>query len=472
MDEHALPTTLDAWLARLEAAHPVGIDLGLERVAAVAGRLGLTAEPIAEAVITVAGTNGKGSTVAMLEALGRAHGMTTAAYTSPHLVRYNERLRLDGREASDAVLMEGFARVEQARLSPTPVSLTYFEVGTLAALWTIAQAKPQLAVLEVGLGGRLDAVNVVDPDVAVVTTVAQDHAAFLGNDITVIGREKAGIMRSGKPAVLGSTALPDSVPGHAARIGATVFALGQAFQHASYLSAPQSPSGSVTQQDSGASWSWQGTALDGATVRVGNLPDPGLPRDNAASALQALWLARGSLEASACQAAFAQVSLPGRMQWQGRWCLDVGHNPHAAAYLATRLHSRRHALGGDEPSGRLWCLIGMLEDKDADGVLAELAPVVDGWVPVTLEGARGRPSQDLAARIEQLGGVVMHQADTPDAGADWLESRFGDADDILVTGSFFTVAAILARWERQRECQGERQSDRQTGTGNACEGAT
>lgn len=230
MSEDALPTTLPAWLARLEAAHPVGIDLGLERVAEVARRLGLLEASPAARVITVAGTNGKGSTVAMLEALARAHGLSTATYTSPHLLRYNERLRLDGRQADDATLIAGFEAVEAARLDGEPISLTYFEMGTLGALWAIARQRPALAILEVGLGGRLDAVNVIDPDVAVITTVAQDHAAFLGTDLEGIGREKAGILRPGRPAVLGSTTLPASVRRVARERGADVYALGEAFQ--------------------------------------------------------------------------------------------------------------------------------------------------------------------------------------------------------------------------------------------------
>uniref|UniRef100_UPI003561ACF1 bifunctional folylpolyglutamate synthase/dihydrofolate synthase n=1 Tax=Halomonas sp. TaxID=1486246 RepID=UPI003561ACF1 len=229
MREASLPSTLDAWLARLEAAHPVGIELELARVAEVAARMGLLDAPLACRVITVSGTNGKGSTVAIIESVARAHGLSTAAYTSPHLLRYNERLRLDGEEVDDATLITGFEAVESARLAGDPVSLTYFEVGTLGALWAIARQLPELAILEVGLGGRLDAVNVIDSDVAVVTTIARDHGDFLGDDLETLGREKAGILRSGRPVVLGSTVLPASVRAVAARLEAPVFALGEAF---------------------------------------------------------------------------------------------------------------------------------------------------------------------------------------------------------------------------------------------------
>lgn len=417
MSNVALPTTLEAWLARLEAAHPVGIDLGLDRVAEVARRMGLLARPIAGRVITVAGTNGKGSTVAMLEALARAHGLTTATYTSPHLIRYNERLRLDGQEASDAILMAGFAAVEAARLDGETVSLTYFEVGTLGALWAMAQHPADIALLEVGLGGRLDAVNIIDPDVAVVTTVAQDHAAFLGTDLEQIGREKAGILRPGRPAVLGSRELPASVRQVAAELGARVFALGDDFR-------------------------WDDS-----------LPDPGLPLDNAATALKALELAGVALDPAACRRALTEVRLPGRMQWLGQWCLDVGHNPHAARYLAERLAAAPCA-------GRTWALLAMLGDKDADGVIAALAPAVDGWVTASLAGERARRADDLAERLAGQGASVAHRGGSPSEAAAWLAERLAPEDRVLVCGSFFTVGEVL-EWLAQRPSAG--QTDQDTG---------
>lgn len=417
--------TLEAWLDYLEQVHPVGIDLGLDRVAEVAHRMGLLEGRLAPRVITVAGTNGKGSTVAMIEAVARAHGFTTAAYTSPHLLRYNERLRLDGDEADDATLIAGFEAVEAARLAAEPVSLTYFEAGTLAALWSIARYRPDLVVLEVGLGGRLDAVNVIDTDVAVITTIALDHAAFLGTELEGIGREKAGIMRAGRPAVLGSQALPASVRQCAAERGAAVVALGHEFQW---------------QGTEPGRFSWQGTAAQGGSARLEDLPDPGLPLDNAATALQALVSAGVELEGARCQAALSEVGVPGRMQWLGQWCLDVGHNPHAAAYLAQRLAT----LPCD---GRTWVLLGMLADKDADGVIEALAGVADEWVAVTLAGERSRGAADLAGRIEVQRGHVAFQAESPEAGAEWLSGRLAPGDRVLVCGSFFMVADILA-WKQ------------------------
>ena len=417
--------SLDAWLSYLEQVHPVGIELGLDRVAQVARRLGLCDGRLASGVITVAGTNGKGSTVAMVEAVARAHGLTTAAYTSPHLLRYNERLRFDGSEADDATLVAGFEAVEAARLADDPVSLTYFEAGTLAALWLIARRKPDLAVLEVGLGGRLDAVNVIDADVAVITTIALDHAAFLGSDLAGIGREKAGIMRAGRPAVLGSPELPASVRQCAEERGAAIAALGEAFRW---------------QATASGRFRWQGSAGDGASVNLDDLPDPGLPLNNAATALQALACAGMALDEVSCRMALRDLKLPGRMQWWGQWCLDVGHNPHAATYLAGR-------LAAQPCLGRTWVLLGMLNDKDADGVIKALVGVADGWVAASLEGERARTATDLAGRIEAYGGQVAFQADAPQAGAEWLAGRLAPDDRVLVCGSFYMVAAILT-WKQ------------------------
>ncbi|WP_248730129.1 MULTISPECIES: bifunctional tetrahydrofolate synthase/dihydrofolate synthase [Halomonadaceae] len=409
------------WLSLIERQHPVSIDLGLERVAEVAKRLGLlTGRGLARRVITVAGTNGKGSTVALLEALALAHGRSTAGYTSPHLLRYNERLRFDGVEASDEALIAGFERVEAVRLQGAPVSLTYFEVGTLAAFWSMAERYPDVAILEVGLGGRLDAVNVIDSDVAVVTTVAQDHAAFLGTDLNGIGLEKAGIMRAGRPAVLGSQALPPSVAAFATSLGARTHRLGEHF----------------ARSGNAAEWSWQGLDDTGRPLQLEAFGDPGLPLDNAATALQALALVGVKLERARCRQAFDRVSLPGRMQWLGRWCLDVAHNPHAAAYLAQRLAER------PRPTRRI-ALLGMLGDKDAEGVIDALAPVVDAWLPVSLTGERARAATELVPLLKVRNQTVLPQAASPREGAAWLADQLGEDDEVLVCGSFFTVAEVL-----------------------------
>ncbi|WP_422102182.1 bifunctional tetrahydrofolate synthase/dihydrofolate synthase [Vreelandella sp.] len=419
-----MPNTLAAWLHYLETLHPVGIDMGLERVSLVAKRMGLLERPIANKVITVAGTNGKGSTLAMMDAIARAHGWRAGTYTSPHLLRYNERVTIDGREASDQRLVEGFQQVEDARLQEPMVSLTYFEAGTLCALWCLANASLDVAILEVGLGGRLDAVNIIDADVAIVTTIALDHANFLGTDLEQIGREKAGIFRPLKPAVLGSQSLPASVLDSAIEIAARSYALGSAFSHSAG-------------DQVGAPWCWHGLTAEGDTLSLDGLPDPGLPIDNAATALQSLALAGLSLQLNIVCKALRTVTLSGRMQWVGQWCLDVGHNPHAAQYVARRLPA-------PPKGGRQWALIGMLNDKDADGVIQALMPSITDWVCVTLDGERGRSAVELAERITSQGGHVYYCADSPAAGAAKLAKQLAPEDRVLATGSFFTVAELLA----------------------------
>ena len=425
-----MPKQLAEWLEYLEQLHPVGIDMGLERVADVAQRMGLLDQPIARRVITVAGTNGKGSTLAMMAAVAAAHGKRIGTYTSPHLIRYNERVTVQGCDVSDEQLVSGFEQVEAARLCFPAVSLTYFEAGTLCALWCLANAELDIVFLEVGLGGRLDAVNIIDADVAIVTTIALDHASYLGTDLAQIGREKAGICRPGHPVVLGSDLLPDSVTETANQQQAPVHGLNSTFRHISA---------------EGGCWDWQGCSLTGASLMLSGLPDPGLPLDNAATALQALSLVGCELNVEATRDALHHVVLPGRMQWIGQWCLDVGHNPHAAAYVATQLSAQPF-------SGRLWCVIGMLDDKDIQGVIAQLIPVVTDWVCVSLPGSRGRPATALAAEVQKQGGCVHWCGDTPTQGAEWLSDKLHNEDRVLATGSFFTVGELLASELPQATC--------------------
>ncbi|REC95967.1 bifunctional tetrahydrofolate synthase/dihydrofolate synthase [Kushneria indalinina] len=413
--------TLTQWLAHLERLHPVAIDLGLERIRTVAERLGLLSAPIARQVVTVAGTNGKGSTVAMVEAVAQAHGLSTASYTSPHLLRYNERLHLDGEEVSDDALIDAFERIEAVRAD---TGLTYFEMGTLAALVIIRDRAPDIAILEVGLGGQLDATNIIDADVGIVTSVALDHADFLGTDIEKIGTEKAGILRAGRPAILGSRRMVASVAAHAASLPVSrCLTLGQDFDW---------------HRDDNGCWQWQRPDETAASA-LSPLPDPGLPLDNAASALTALEALGLSLDASRLAQAFSGMCLAGRMQRIGRYCLDVAHNPHAATYVADQLMLR--------PVTRRVALLGMLGDKDAEGVVEALWPVVDDWLAVTLSGARARGGETLAELIRARGGQVIAVAESPTAGIDWLEQH-SQHDDVLVCGSFFTVAEALARLER------------------------
>ena len=420
--------TLDQWLEHLGRQHPTAIDLGLERLAAVAERLSLTQQPLARHVITVAGTNGKGSTVAMVDAIARAHGLSSGTYSSPHLRHYNERVTVNGQQATDAQLIEAFERIEAARTQPglPDISLTYFEVGTLAAALIFQAAALDVVVLEVGLGGRLDAVNLFDADVGIVTTIGIDHIEYLGDNIDVIGREKAGIFRSGAAAVLGSTALPVSVREEAlARRVRVLCALGQNLSRTDVVN---------------GMWSWTGQTASGSVVSLTDIPDPHLPLDNAAAAIQAAWLAFGPLSADSIGQAFSTLTMSGRLQWQGPWCLDVSHNPHAAAYVARYFAARDQQRS--TPAHRI-AILGMLGDKDPDGVIEQLDPVIAGWIVVSLPGDRARDADTLVAAVERHGGRVLARCDTVAQAMHYCETEVPYADERLVCGSFLTVAAAL-----------------------------
>jgi dihydrofolate synthase/folylpolyglutamate synthase len=419
------PADLAGWLAYLETLHPSAIALGLDRVRAVLARLDA---PIACPVITVTGTNGKGSTAAMLEAMLRADGYRTGLYTSPHLMRYNERVRLDGREAGDEAMLAALNAVEGARAAGgLAVPLTYFEFGTLAALWLFARHAGDALVLEVGLGGRLDAVNVVDADVAIVTSVDLDHRDWLGDTRESVGREKAGIFRAGRPAICGDVDPPRSLVDEAQRVGARLLVAGRDF-----AALPE-----------GAQWRYRGPGSE----RYG-LPVPALrgryQLDNAACAITALDALRDRLpvSANAIREGLVGVELAGRFQvLPGRptRVLDVAHNPHAARALATCLasmgyHRETHAV------------LGMLADKDIDGVVAALRGQVDRWTVATLPGPRGASAEALAAALARAGVPEDRIRTAPDVATAWRVARdaAGEADRIVAFGSFLTVAAVLA----------------------------
>ncbi|MBB6064407.1 bifunctional tetrahydrofolate synthase/dihydrofolate synthase [Pseudoxanthomonas broegbernensis] len=412
---------LDRWLAYIERQHPRSIEMGLERVRAVAAQMGL-ARP-APRVVTVAGTNGKGSTVAFVEAIARAGGWKTGAYTSPHLLRYNERVRIDGEEASDDALAQAFAAVEAAR---GDTALTYFEYGTLAALWLFERAGLDLAVLEVGLGGRLDAVNVVDADVAVVTTVDIDHTDWLGADREAIGHEKAGIARAWKPLVLGETDPPSSVLRHAYAIGANAIRLGSDFFH---------------EPVDAAHWRWREVGADLL------LPVPGLAapaqRANAATAIAALRALPGAaLPERAFAEGVANAALPGRLQRFDRGgveiVVDVAHNPQAARELAAWLQARPAA-------GSTAAVLAMLGDKDATAVVQTLAPHVSRWHLAGLDGiARGQDVAAFAARLAGTAAAAGSRDAQVAAALDRALSLAASGDRVLVFGSFHTAAAALA----------------------------
>ncbi len=410
---------LQQWLAYIERQHPRTIELGLERVREVATRLGL--ERPAAQVVSVAGTNGKGSTVAFIEAIARAGGWKVGAYTSPHLLRYNERVRIDGREASDEALAGAFAAVEAARGS-TP--LTYFEFGTLAALWLFQRAGLDLAVLEVGLGGRLDAVNLVDADVAVITTVDIDHTDWLGSDRESIGAEKAGIARPWKPLVLGEVDSPSSVLRHAYAIGANALRLGSDFFHEPV--------------DEGH-WRWREV---GAELL---LPNPQLAapvqRANAATAIAALRALPGTLPDHAYAEGVAAARLPGRLQRFAHGgvevVVDVAHNPQAARELAAWLKAAPAA-------GATAAVFAALADKDVAAVAAALEGRIARWHLAGLaEAPRGQDVDALASRLAGTAAAAgSRDADVATALARAV-AACAPGDRVLVFGSFHTAAAAI-----------------------------
>ena len=413
---------LSQWLEYIQRQHPESIELGLDRVREVATRLGL-GRPAAQ-VITVAGTNGKGSTVAFIEAIAGAGGWKVGAYTSPHLLRYNERVRIEAEEVADDALVAAFAVVEAAR-GDTP--LTYFEFGTLAALWLFQRASLDLVVLEVGLGGRLDAVNLVDADVAVVTTVDIDHTGWLGSDRESIGREKAGIARAWKPLVLGEVDPPSSVLRHAYAIGANAIRLGSDFFH---------------EPVDAAHWRWREV---GAELR---LPAPRLAappqRANASTAIAALRALPRALPEAAFAQGVATATLPGRLQCLQRdgveIVLDVAHNPQAARELAAWLRRR--------PPAPTVAVFAALADKDAAAMVQALDGQVGHWYLAGLEQAgRGQDVDSLAARLAGTAAAVAAGAGSGDARvADALDRAIAAASPagrVLVFGSFHTVAEAL-----------------------------
>lgn len=406
------------WLDWQETLHPDPVDLGLERVAEVGHRLQLLTP--AAPVITVAGTNGKGSSVAMLEAIYRAAGYRTGVYTSPHLLNYNERIRIDGRPVEDSSLCAAFARIDAARET---ISLTYFEFGTLAALDIFHANRPDIILLEVGLGGRLDAVNIIDATVALVTAIGVDHRQWLGDDRDSIGREKAGIFRRGRPAICADPQPPPSLRQVAEQLEADWHALGvHFFYHAE-----------------GNNWSWECTEQ-----RLPALPWPAIPGrhqlENAAGVLMAIQQLQASCPVTpqAIAAGLKAVTLPGRCQvLPGRieTVLDVAHNQDSAAQLAAFL--------GDRPvAGQTWLVLGMLDDKPVAAVANCLAPVIDHWCFATLPGARGLSARQLAAQAGDREQSDMFESVA--AAFAHAQAHASNGDRIVVTGSFLTVAAVLA----------------------------
>lgn len=397
------------------------MELGLERVAAVWSAMG--APPLGCPVVTVGGTNGKGSCVAMIEAIAQAAGYRTGVYTSPHVLRYNERVRIRGESASDEALCEAFERVDRACGG---IPLTYFELGTLAALDIFVRARPDLVVLEVGLGGRLDAVNLIDADASLVASIGHDHADWLGDSPDAIAREKAGIFRSGRPAVIGQPDAPEALRAAAERLGAWPLQVGREI-------------GAEPDADSGG-WIWTGP--QGRLA----LPIPALRGSvqihNAAAAIAALKSLsdRLPIPAAAFRAGLGRARLPGRFQVIAdtvTWILDVAHNREAAQALAENLRAFRR-------EGRVRAVLGVLVDKDPEALVAPLMPLVDGWLLCASSDSRAMPVEHLAARLKDLVPEDRMRL-LPGVGAA-LDLALADAapgDCLLVYGSFTTVAEAL-----------------------------
>lgn len=421
---------LSDWLSWQDTLHPSVIDLGLERLNRTLLRLGWRRPQCP--VITVGGTNGKGSSVALLSRILKEAGYRVGTFTSPHLLRYNERIVLDGVEVSDASLLAAFERIDAVRGADT---LTFFEFNALAAFLVFETAGLDAIVLEVGLGGRLDAVNAVDADVALVTSIALDHCDWLGPDVESIGREKAGIFRAGRPAVFGALDMPQSIAQVADEVGARLLRAGHDFSHS----------------ETGERWSWRG-----ATQKLDDLPPPALAGavqfDNAAAVLAALECLseRLPVDRSAVVAGLRNVRLPGRFQvfhadvalhTDVEWIVDVAHNPAAARVLASILKAGEGA--------QTFAVCGILGDKDIEGIAAELRDSFTQWIVVKPASARAIDEKILADRLRSCGAAVAAVAANVAEGCEAALALARPGDRVVVFGSFLTVAPAL-EWLQAR----------------------
>lgn len=455
---------LNTWLARIQQLHPQEIDLGLDRLRPVARRLGLAGEglvgesvvgesspKLAPVIITVTGTNGKGSHVATLDAVSRALGYRVGSYTSPHLLRYNERVTINGQQVSDEALICAFEQIEQAREN---ISLSYFEFGTLAAFLIFQQAELDVVILEVGLGGRLDAVNLVDADVAVVASIDLDHQEWLGDTREAIALEKAGIFRAGKPAVCAEAEPPSTLFEAAYALSCPLYLPGRDYMY---------------EELSDVSWRWQGKVSDasgaGTQLVLDDLPVPSLSLANVASALQALCLSGLVRDTNVLRQCLPEVlsalRLQGRQQWistelaaaftPAAILLDVAHNPHAAGALAATLNRWRQRQ--PQESGKVRVVLAMMADKDHEGFYRALEKEVDFWYIAHFELPRCMSSTVLTEKLAALSGssaagspgtpVFQTFATVPQAFSRACEDASGK-DVIVVVGSFVTVSEVMA----------------------------
>lgn len=403
--------SLSDWLSYLEHIHPQQIELGLHRVRTVAEHAELTELP--GIVITVGGTNGKGSTCAMLASILQAAGYTTGVYASPHLLRYNERVRLNGAEVSDQDLCSAFAEIEQKRAE---ISLTFFEFGTLAAFSIFKKYQPDVIILEVGLGGRLDATNIIDSDVSVITSIDLDHCDWLGDTKEAIAVEKAGIYRSGHPAINGEPNTPPTLYDTANKIGACLYSVGEQYNY----------------QITDNTWAYQGQHW-----QFTNMPVPMLPLQNAATALATLEHIPLSVSEAAIRSGLINAQLTGRFQTLQKnptVIVDVAHNPHAAQYLAQRLK--------EQTADKIIAVVGMLKDKDIEHTLQHIAPQISVWHLAGLSGPRAASANDLATFLPDTCDFTCHQ--NVENAYHAALAQASENDLIIVFGSFFTVAGVLA----------------------------
>lgn len=412
-------SSLADWLGWLEKSHPTEIELGLARIRQVAERLQLL-DPTSK-VITVAGTNGKGSCVTACAALLRASGFSVGVYTSPHLLYYAERIQVDGKPVSDESICGAFEKIADAA---GDISLTYFEYGTLAALEIFNQRNVDYMVLEVGLGGRLDAINIIDADVAVITTIALDHQDWLGDTRELIGYEKAGILRAGKIFICADQEPPQSVIDVAANLKTQSYFIAQDF----------------TYNLDGKHWQWSGKTLRGDRINLPAMTTPHLPLPSMAAALQVLYLLDVQLPTSIIEKTLATLTLAGRFQkivYQDReFILDVAHNPAATKYLAQRLQS-------EACSGKIHALVAMMADKDCAESLANLTTIIDSWNLVDLTHIPRAASPDALAKHLSTLNVSVQAHGEMNSLIDRLLNTSVKGDRILVFGSFYTVAAAL-----------------------------
>lgn len=422
--------SLESWLQYISSVHPREIELGLGRTHSVAANLGL-GKP-APLVVTVAGTNGKGSCVATMEAILQQAGFKTGCYTSPHIHAFNERIRIDASNVSDEPLIAAFEAIDEARNNDT---LSYFEFATLAGLYLMRQNNVDVALLEVGLGGRLDAVNIVDADVAVISSIGIDHTDWLGSDIESIAAEKAGIMRPNRPTVFGGEHPPSAIVDRARELDSSLLVSGHDFH--------------ADEDSANGTWRFRGQDREAAAVNWPDLPIPSLMLGNVTASLQALKLLPLSLGVEPVAAALNGLGLAGRFDKRrdlskGREVIfDVAHNPDAMQQLAIRLRSYKSQNQG---VGRIAAVLAVMSDKDVIGMITALEYCVDIWYIAQVDEARSMAADEVAQTMKSVGiapsqGHIL-QFDSVEsayrAACDQTEAE----DTVLVTGSFFTVAAV------------------------------